>query len=298
MKKRKNILESKSDRIFNIVNVSFATLVLLIVAYPIIIVISSSFSDAYALLSGKVWLYPVGFSLDGYKAVFQHKSIWNGMFNSLFYTIVGTFVNMVVTILAAYPLSRKDFTPRGIISLVFAFTMWFSGGLIPTYLLVKQLGLFDTRWAMIIPSAMSVWNMIILRTYFQSNLSGDILEAAKIDGCDDFRFLMKIAIPLAKPSLAVICLYYMVANWNVYMNAYLYLIDTDLHPIQLVLSEILLQNSTSEIPKDAVADGKAQLMSEMLKYSTVIVASLPMILVYPFVQKFFVKGIMVGAVKG
>lgn len=296
--KKKHISESRADRIFNIVNIIFAALILFVIAYPIIIVISSSFSDAYALLSGKVWLFPVEFTLDGYKAVFQHKSIWKGMFNSLYYTVFGTLVNMLVSVLAAYPLSRKDFTPRNAISFIFAFTMWFSGGLIPTYLLVKQLGLFDTRWAMILPSAMSVWNMIILRTYFQSNLSGDILEAAKIDGCDDFRFLWKIAVPLAKPSLAVICLYYMVGNWNVYMNAYLYLIDTDLHPIQLVLSEILLQNSTSEIPKDAVADGKAQLMSELLKYSTVIIASLPMILVYPFVQKFFINGIMIGSVKG
>ena len=147
MKKRKNILESKSDRAFNIINVTFATLVLLVVAYPIIIVISSSFSNAYALLRGEVWLYPIDFTLDGYKAVLQHKGIWKGMFNSLLYTVFGTFVNMVVSVLAAYPLSRKDFTPRGIISLLFAFTMWFSGGLIPTYLLVKQLGLFDTRWA-------------------------------------------------------------------------------------------------------------------------------------------------------
>ncbi len=297
--RKRHIMETRGDRVFDIVNNCFALIFLLVVAYPLIVIISSSLSDAKALMAGKVWLWPVDFTLAGYKAVLHHKTIGLGMYNSAIYTIVGTVVNMFVTILAAYPLSRKDFTLQKPLSLLLAFTMWFNGGLIPTYMLVKNLQLFNTVWAMVLPTAMSVWNMIILRTYFQSNISGELLESAKLDGCDDFRYLLKIAIPLSKPSLAVIALYYMVGNWNVFMNAYLYLQDADMHPIQVVMRQILLQNTANEdIPRDALSDTKAQMMSELLKYSTVIIGSLPMIIVYPFVQKYFVKGIMIGAVKG
>lgn len=297
--KKRHIIETKSDRVFDVVNNIFALLFLLVVMYPLIIIVSSSFSDAYALMAGKVWFLPVDFTFDGYRAILRHKTIGLGMYNSAVYTVVGTVINMAITILAAYPLSRKDFALQTVFSWIFAFTMWFSGGLIPTYMLVKNMGMFNTIWAMVLPTAMSVWNMIILRTYFQSNIAGELLESAKLDGCDDFRYLWSIALPLAKPSLAVIALYYMVGNWNVFMNAYLYLQDASKHPIQVVMRQILLQNSmNSEIPKDALADSKAQLMSELLKYTTVIVGSLPMILVYPFVQKYFVKGIMIGSVKG
>lgn len=290
--------KTMGDRVFDIVNVSFATFVLLVMLYPIIIVVSSSFSNPYALMAGKVWLYPIGLTLDGYKAIFAYKQVWTGMYNSFIYTVGGTLVNMIVTVLAAYPLSRNDFTIKNFIALLFAFTMWFSGGLIPTYLLIKDLGLFNSRWVMIIPTALNVWNMIIVRTYFQSNISGELLESAQLDGCDDFKYLYKIAIPLAKPVLAVIALYYMAANWNVFMSAYLYLQKQSLHPIQVVLREILLIGSVERISTSASSDSNAQMMNELLKYSLVIVASLPMILVYPFVQKYFVQGIMVGAVKG
>ena len=294
----KSMKETRADRVFDWINVIFATLVLFVVAYPLIVVLSSSFSDAFALMAGKVWLFPVKPTLDGYKAILQHKQVWTGVYNSVIYTVFGTAVNMVVSVLAAYPLSRKDFSLRGPISLIFAFTMWFSGGLIPTYLLIKSMGLFNSRLVMILPTAMSVWNMIIIRTYFQSNISGELLESAKLDGCDDFRYLAQIAIPLSKPVLAVVCLYYMVANWNVFMNAYLYLQKQELYPIQIVLREILLMGNVEEIATNATKESQARLMKELLKYSLVIVASLPMILVYPFVQKYFVKGIMIGAVKG
>ncbi len=294
----KSMKETRADRVFDWINVIFATLVLFVVAYPLIVVLSSSFSDAFALMAGKVWLFPVKPTLDGYKAILQHKQVWTGVYNSVIYTVFGTAVNMIVSVLAAYPLSRKDFSLRGPISLIFAFTMWFSGGLIPTYLLIKSMGLFNSRLVMILPTAMSVWNMIIIRTYFQSNISGELLESAKLDGCDDFRYLAQIAIPLSKPVLAVVCLYYMVANWNVFMNAYLYLQKQELYPIQIVLREILLMGNVEEIATNATKESQARLMNELLKYSLVIVASLPMILVYPFVQKYFVKGIMIGAVKG
>lgn len=295
---KKRIKETRGDRVFDFFNCTVAALILLIIAYPVWVVVISSFSDPYALMSGKVWITPVGFNFDGYSAIFKNESIWTGLKNSLIYTIGGTLVNMVVTVLAAYPLSRKDFTLRGPISLLFAFTMWFSGGLIPTYLLVQNLGLFNTRLALILPTAMSVWNMIIIRTYFQSNVGGELLESAKIDGCDDFRYLWRIAIPLSKPSLAVICLYYLVANWNVFMNAYLYLSDADLYPIQIVLRDILLLGSAASTSSNAMQEGKSVITNELIKYSLVIAASLPMILIYPFIQKFFVKGIMVGSVKG
>lgn len=295
---KKSLRETKADKVFDKINCLIAILILLIVAYPIWIVIISSISDPYALLAGKVKILPVGFTLDGYSAIFRHKQVWTGMYNSVLYTVFGTLVNMFMTIIAAYPLSRKDFTLNAPLSLLFAFTMWFSGGLIPTYLLIKGMGFFNSRLVMIIPSALSVWNMIILRTYFQSNVGGEILESAKIDGCDDFRYLWKIAVPLSKPSLAVIALYYMVANWNVFMQAYLYLSKQELYPIQIVLREILLLGNVEDISVSAVEDSNAQLMNELLKYSLVIVASLPMLIVYPFVQKFFIKGIMVGAIKG
>lgn len=294
----KRIKENRSDRVFDWVNTCIATLILFLVAYPILVVLSSSFSDPFALMAGKVWLYPVKPTLDGYRAILQHKQVWTGVYNSVIYTVAGTIVNMVVSVLAAYPLSRKDFSLKNPISLMFAFTMWFSGGLIPTYLLIKDLGLFNTRWAMILPTAMNVWNMIIIRTYFQSNVSGELLESAKLDGCDDFRYLTKIAVPLSKPVLAVVCLYYMVANWNVFMNAYLYLQKQELYPIQIVLREILLLGNVEEIATNATKESQARLMNELLKYSLVIVASLPMVIVYPFVQRYFVKGIMIGAIKG
>lgn len=272
--------------------------VLLITIYPIVVILSSSFSSAEALMAGKVNFLPVDFTLDGYKAVFKNKTIWGGLLNSTFYTIVGTSLNLVMTALAAYPLSRKDFALGGFVSFVFAVTMWFSGGMIPTYLLIRDLGMINTRWALIIPSALNVWNMIILRTYFQSNIAGEMLEAAKIDGCDDYRYLLTIAIPLAKPAMAVIALYYAVANWNVFTSAYIYIQKQELFPIQVVLRDILLLSQTQEISGDVASETSAQLLSELLKYAVVVVASLPMVIIYPFVQKYFVKGIMIGGVKG
>lgn len=297
MKKKKSF-SITSDHIFDVFNTIILVLFSLIVLYPIIVVVSSSFSSPNALMAGKVLFAPIDPTLDGYRAVIHHPDIWTGIKNSIFYTVVGTIINLVVSVLAAYPLSRKDFTSRGWISLFFAFTMWFGGGLIPTFLLIKDMGLYNTRAVMLIPLAMNVWNMIIVRTYFQSNISDDLLEVAKIDGCSDIRFLTKIVVPLSKPVLAVVALYYAVANWNIYAHAYIYINKPELQPIQVVLRDILLLNSTQEISVDVTKMGKSEQLSELLKYSLVVVASIPMILIYPFVQKHFVKGIMVGSVKG
>lgn len=291
--------EPLSDRIFDICNHLLMLFMLLVTAYPVLIVVSSSVSNPYSLMAGEIWLFPKGFTLDGYRAVFVHDEVWSGMMNSAIYTVAGTVINMILTVLAAYPLSRRDFTLRRPISLLFAFTMWFTGGMIPLYLLVRNLGIYNTRWAMLLPGAMSIWNMVIVRTYFQSNISGEILESAKIDGCDDFRYLASIALPLSLPALAVVTLYYLVAHWNQFFQAYLYLQNKELFPIQVVLRNILLLSQTDNMAVEASdAAATAQLMSEVLKYSLVVVASLPMIFVYPFVQKYFIKGIMVGAVKG
>lgn len=296
--KRKLHKASWGDRSFDIVNMCLMLFVLVATIYPVIIILSSSFSSAEALMEGKVRFLPVEFTFDGYKAVFQNETIWKGLGNSVFYTVVGTIVSLLVTVLAAYPLSRSDFRPQKVLSLLFAFTMWFSGGLIPTYLLIRDLGMINSRLALIIPTALNVWNMIIVRTYFQTNVAGEMLEAAKIDGCNDFKYLFKIAIPLSKPVISVVALYYAVAQWNVFTQAYIYIQDPDLFPIQVVLRDILLLSQTQELAGDVTSGTNARLISELLKYAVVVVASIPMIIIYPFVQKHFVKGIMLGGVKG
>lgn len=300
MKKSHAIRHSTGDRAFLAVNYIVLTIFLLIVLYPIVYVVSASFSDPKALMAGKVWLLPVNPTLEAYKATFQYERIWTGFGNSLIYAVAGTCLNIFMTIIAAYPLSRKDLAGRNAITMVFAFTMWFSGGLIPQYLLVRDLGLLDTRWAIILPAALNVWNMIITRTYFQTNIPDELLESAKLDGCNDFKFILKIAIPLSAPIIAVIALFYAVYHWNSYFNAFIYLSDRNLFPLQLILREIILLNQADDILTgfNLQEAENRRYMAELLKYSTIVVSSLPMIIAYPFVQKFFIKGIMVGAIKG
>ncbi|WP_256759294.1 carbohydrate ABC transporter permease [Cohnella sp. WQ 127256] len=297
--KRSIIRESGSDRAFTIVNYVMLSIILIVVLYPLIYVVSASFSSSYAVLSGKVWLWPVDPSLDGYKAVFKNKNIVTGFQNTFIYTIAGTIINVIMTILAAYPMSRKDFRGRNTFMLLFVFTMMFSGGLIPTYLVIKDLHMINTIWAMLIPTALSVWNVIIMRTYFQTTIPDELLEASQLDGCNDFRFLLKIVIPLSGPIVAVIALFYAVGHWNQYFNAMIYLKDPQLYPLQLILRDILVQN---EVKVDMLGDLKTaaarQGLRELLKYSLIVVSSVPLLIIYPFVQKFFVKGVMVGSIKG
>jgi multiple sugar transport system permease protein/putative aldouronate transport system permease protein len=293
------VKEAKIDQLFNAVNYIILTLFFLTVLYPLVYIVSASFSSTDAVVSGKVWLWPVDPGLKGYKAVFEYKAIWTGFANSIFYTILGTAINVILTIIAAYPLSRKDFIGRNVIMFVFVFTIMFSGGIIPNYLLVRDLGLLDTAWSMILPSALSVFNVIIARTYFQTTIPNEMLEAAQVDGCSDWKFLLKIVIPLSGPIIAVLTLFYAVAHWNSYFSALLYLKDRSLYPIQLVLRSILIQNQidpsmvTSE--EDLVA---RQGLADLLKYSLIVVATTPMLLIYPFVQRHFVKGVMIGSIKG
>jgi putative aldouronate transport system permease protein len=291
--------ESSTDQMFTALNYIVLSLFFITIAYPIIYILSASFSSTDAVTTGRVWLWPVEFSLEGYKAVFKYNQIWIGFRNSLFYMVVGTLINIILTIIAAYPLSRKGFLGKKYFMFLFVFTIMFSGGVIPTYLLVKDIGLLNSVWAMLLPSAMSVFNVIITRTYFQNNIPQEMLEAAQMDGCNDFLFLSKIVIPLSGPILAVITLFYAVGHWNSYFNALLYLRNQSLYPLQLVLRTILIQNQVDPNMLSNVDDMNArQGLADLLKYSLIVVATVPLIVIYPFVQKHFVKGVMVGSLKG
>mgnify|MGYP002594938060 FL=1 len=296
MKKSKFRQMSTGDRVFTIVNYSLLMLVLIIELYPLVYVVAASFSDPQAVVSGKVFLFPVNPTLKGYAAVFKNKKILTGFSNSIFYLIVGTVLNLVMTMLCAYPLSRKEFRARGFLSMFFVFTMYFSGGMVPAYILVNKLGMINTRWSMIIPMAMSTYNMIICRTYIVNSIPDELYEASQMDGCTPFRYMLSVVVPLSKPILAVLTLYYGVVRWNDYFNAMLYLYKDNLQPLTIVMKEILIM---SQVDMTQVTDAsKLQGMSELLKYSTIVVASLPVMLLYPLIQKHLVKGVMIGAVKG
>ncbi|WP_409340571.1 carbohydrate ABC transporter permease [Paenibacillus sp. MBLB4367] len=291
---------SRQDRLFYLANDLFLLLILLVIIYPLVYVVSASFSSPNAVVSGKVWLFPVDVSLAGYKAVFSNDSIMTGYANTLFYTVAGTIVSVFLTIAAAYPLARRDFKPRNLIMMIFAFTMFFGGGIIPTYILVKNLGILDTRWALILPQAMSIFNVIIARTYFQSTPS-ELLEAAQIDGCSDMRYLISVLLPLSKPIIAVLALFYSVSIWNSYFDALMYINRESLWPLTLVLRDILVANSInmSMMQNVDIDTLSAKIgLSELLKYSLIIVSSVPLLVIYPFIQRYFVKGVMIGAIKG
>ncbi|MGG1553982.1 carbohydrate ABC transporter permease [Paenibacillus ferrarius] len=293
-----SIKDTREDRLFNFINVSILTTALICTLYPLIYIVSASFSDSSAVISGKVWLWPVDPTLDGYAAILKHNLIVSSVLNSFFYMIVGTVFNVVLTLLAAYPLSRKDFYAGKLFMFLFVFTMMFDGGLIPKYLLVKDLGLLDTRWALIIPAALSVWNVIITRTYFRVTISNELLEASHVDGCNDLRFLWKIVLPLSAPIIAVISLFYAVGHWNQYFNALIYLKDPSLYPLQIVLKDILVQNKVDmNMMADATELADKDALRELLKYSLIVVGAGPVLMIYPFVQQYFVKGVMIGSLK-
>jgi putative aldouronate transport system permease protein len=296
---RNRIRETGFDLVFTIVNNAFLILIFLVVLYPLVYVLSASFSDPIAVSSGKVFLWPVDFTVKAYQRIFEYSRIWSGYMNSIFYAVVGTVVNVIVTILAAYPLSRKDLFGKRFLLFLFIFSMMFSGGLIPFYLVVQQLGMYNTRWAIIIPQALSVWNMIITITFFQSSLPQELLEAAQLDGCSDFQYLVKIVLPLSTPIIAVLCLFYAVGHWNQFFNALIFLANKDLFPLQLVLRDILIANTIDlNMLEDAKTMAAKAGMRDLLKFALIIVASAPALAIYPFVQKYFVKGLMIGAIKG
>lgn len=289
------------DKVFDIVNLLLMLALLVIFIWPLWFVLIASVSDPNEVWQGHVILFPRGLTLDAYKEVIQYETIWTGYRNTILYTAAGTAINMVLTICGAYPLSRKDFLPRRFLTVMFMVTMYFSGGLIPTYLVVNKLGLIDTVWAMIIPNAVSVFNIIITRTYFVNSIPDELLEAAQLDGANTAQYLFKVVLPLSKPILAVITLFYAVGHWNDFYSALIYINTQQLLPLQSILRKLLLstqmtlQITSSMSPAEIMR--KTQL-AQTLKYSSIIISTVPVLCLYPLVQKHFVKGIMIGSVKG
>lgn len=288
------------DKIFIAADWIIITLFLIILVYPLLYIIMSSFSagSAYMNLS----LIPSKFSLEGYQAVFEHSDVWVGYKNSIIYTIAYTFIALFVTVCCAYPLSRKDFGGGKYIMALCVFTMYFGGGLIPTYLWIRSLKMLDTVWSLLIPGSLSVYNMIVMRTYFRTTIPDELREASMLDGCSDIRFLIRIVLPLSGAIIAVIAMYYAVNMWNDYFNPMIYITSRNKLPLPNFLREILMVNVQHSLSNMNAADienmERLEQRAELMKYSLIIVSSLPVMCIYPFVQKYFVKGVMVGAIKG
>ncbi len=298
IEKKKSIHETTEDNIFNIVNLILLSIGFIVVLYPLIYILSSSFSSPQAVSSGRVVLWPVDLSVRGYEEVFSHAAVLTGFKNTFFYTIVGTCINMVMTVLAAYPLSRKTLPGRRVLNFLFMFTMIFNGGLIPAYILNTNLGLVNTRWVMVIPTALSVYNVTIARSFFQSSIPEEMIEAAQVDGASHFRIMVQLVLPLSKSVLAVLVLYYAVGHWNQYFQAFIYLSNRDLFPLQIVLRDILILNSMNNQITDPQLMAAKQGMADLIKYSLIVISTGPFMVLYPFIAKHFVQGVMIGSVKG
>jgi multiple sugar transport system permease protein/putative aldouronate transport system permease protein len=288
---------SAGDRVFLFINNVFLGIILAAVLFPVMHIIAASFSNPDAVLTGQVWIFPKDFSLDGYRTIFASKSIMRGYANSLFYMTIGTSLNVSLTLLAAYPLSRRDFRGRNFFMLLFAFTMYFNGGMVPTFLIVRNLGLLNTRAAMILPGAVSIWNIIITRTYFQNDIPKELFEAAQIDGCSNRYFFLRCVVPLSKAIVAVNVLFYAVGHWNAFMSAVMYLYDPNKFPLQIVLRSILINTNVDFEMFDAIEQAMRIKMMDLIKYAVIVVGSAPLMVLYPFVQKYFVKGVMIGSLK-
>lgn len=297
--KRKKFVNQ--DKVFDGVNLVLMLFLLIVFVWPLWFVLIASISDPAQVWQGNVILFPKNITLDAYKEVIQYETIWTGYRNTIVYTVLGTIINLVLTVCGAYPLSRRDFAPRKFLLIILMVTMYFSGGLVPSYLVVNKLGLVDTIWAMIIPNAVSMFNIIITRTYFINSIPDELYEAAQLDGANTAQYLFKVVLPLSKPILAVITLFYAVGHWNDFYSALIYINSQQLLPLQSVLRKLLLSTQmtlqiTSSMSPDEIMR-KTQL-AQTLKYSSIIVSTVPVLCFYPLVQKHFVKGIMVGSVKG
>lgn len=297
---RKNhIGQSTQDKVFDIVNIAIMILLLFIFIWPLWFVVIASFSDPALVGKGEVLIFPKGFTLTSYKEMFHRSEIWTSYLNTIYYTALGTALNLFVTVCAAYPMSRKDFMLRGPLMVFFLITMYFSGGLIPLYIITTSLGLANTRACIIIAGTLSVYNMLIVRNYFMNSIPMSLQEAAMLDGANSAQYLVKILLPLSKPVIAVIALYYGIGRWNDYYTALVYIQDRDKYPLQLVLKDILTSIEAQSADTSNAMDALEKMrVAQALKYSTIIAATVPMLAVYPFIQKYFVKGVMIGAVKG
>jgi len=286
---------SAGEKAFNVFNYIFLGVLAFVFLYPIWYVICSSLSSAYAIAAAKVTLWPVGFNTEAFVRVFNDNRLWQAYGNTIFIVIVGTSINLFMTILGAYALSRKELFGRRFFMVLIVFTMYFDGGLIPVYLNVRNLGLYDTIWALLIPNAVSAYNLIIMRTFFQS-ISNSLIESAKIDGAKDYVILIRIVLPISTAVVAVIALFYGVAHWNSWFQALIYIRNRKFYPLQLLLREVVIQSSTNDM-LSGVASRDVQQISETIKYAVIVVATVPILFVYPFVQKYFVTGIMLGSIK-
>lgn len=299
--KTKNKIKYGSGYIFYGITYFLMFLALILVLLPIMNIIACSISDPNQVMQGKVMFLPKGISWAAYRAVLSDDKIVSGYANTILYTAATTVLGVLVTVMCAYPLSRKDMKGRNILMFMVTFTMLFNGGIVPNYLLIRDLGLINNRWALILPGLISAYDIIVARTFFQTTIPDDLLEAAKLDGCSNTKFILSIVLPLSKAILAVLSLYFIVANWNAWFNAYLYMNDANKYPLQLVLKEILLANSMPSGDVGAVADSsgvRMDALSEVIKYASILVACVPIWCIYPFAQKYFVKGVMIGAIKG
>lgn len=289
----------RSDLFFYIITGIWITAFFLLVLYPIIFVIAASFSSGDAVSAGKVFLWPVDFCLDGYRTVFNNSSVLTGFKNSFIYMVVGTTINVVLTMCAAYALTRTELPGINKIMFLFTFTMFFNGGMIPNYILVKNLHIMNTMWALVLPGAINAYNLIIARTFIRTNIPKELYEAAEMDGCSDITFFAKIVLPLSGAIVAVLVLFYGVAHWNTYFNAMLYLNDVDKYTLPIILKQILI---SSQIDPSTVSDPELQMqiarMANVIKYALIVVTMIPIVFIYPFIQKYFVKGVMIGSIKG
>jgi multiple sugar transport system permease protein/putative aldouronate transport system permease protein len=298
---RKNKIRiTKGDRLYLALVYAFLGLFILTIAYPIIYVVSASFSSPSALVQGRVYLVPVEPGLEGYRAVFNNQSVWRGYVNTMVYTAVGTCIGVLVTMLGGFVLSRREFPLKGPVTLFFTITMFFSGGLLPTYLLITNMKMVNTIWALVLPGAYSVWLSIIARTFIKSTIPEELFEAISLDGGNYFDFLFRIVLPLSAPILAVVALNFATGHWNSYFSAMIYLNQADKFPLQLILRSILIQNTVDLLEQivDVREALERQYLAELLKYSLIIVSSIPLLILYPFLQKYFIKGIMIGSLKG
>lgn len=293
---------TRGEKVFAIFNSLILIGLVAACIYPFIFVLFSSLSDPHLLIAHSgILLKPLGFSLKGYELVLRNPNITTGYGNTLFYVIGGTFINLIFTTLGAYCLSRKGLLWAGVMMFIVTFTMFFNGGLIPTYLLVKSLGMVNTRWALLIPQAIWVWNLIVMRTSFQG-IPDSLEESARMDGAGDLTILLRIILPVSKAVIAVMILFYSVGHWNSWFPAMIYLRDRDKYPLQLILREILIANDTTRMQSADITDptqlGTDAAARSLVQYSTIIVATLPVLFVYPFAQKYFIKGVMIGSLKG
>lgn len=295
---RRTIKYVNSDTIFLGFIYIIMFLICIIMLYPLILTVSNSVSDPQSIVRGEVKLLPVGFSFESYEKVFENEDIIRGFINSVIYTVVGTIVNLIMTILAAYPLSRKDLVGKNVIMLFITFTMFFSGGMIPTFLVVRNLHLMNTMWAIILPGAINTYNMIIARTYFINNIPQELQDAAMIDGCSNTKFLIKVVLPISTTIIVILTMFYAVSHWNAYLNPLMYFSKKEMYPLQVIIRDILQSAQAADMTNADTVLSTRFFEIERIKYASIVIASLPMVIAYPFIMKYFQKGVMMGAIKG